>query len=282
MTSDTFFLYNKIQELLKKSFAMAILNLSPDSFSGDGATTSLLQERIEALIASGVGCIDIGAQSTRRGAVQISIEEEETKIRYAVLLVRQKSSTVIISVDTTRASVAKVAIEVGADIINDISGGQFDNEMYDVIKAHPHVIYVLGHVQGTFESMHASYIYKDVAQDLVQYANTKISFLEAQGIKKGRIIFDPCIGFSKNKKENLAIIRDIEKLVDSISAPVLIGLSRKGFIKTIIGQEDNDSLDRYTLALYSALVSKGVKVIRTHEIIHTMNMLALVHQIYEQ
>lgn len=282
MTSDTFFRYNKIQELLKKSFAMAVLNLSSDSFSGDGSTTSPLEERIEALITSGVPCIDIGAQSTRRGAVQIGVDEEATKIREAVLLVRQKSSTIIISVDTTRASVARLAIEVGADIINDISGGQFDDEMYDVLKAHEHIVYVLGHVQGTFETMHAPYMYTDIIQDLIYYADTKISFLEAQGIKRERIIFDPCIGFSKGKKENLTIIKNAEELVDKVHVPVLVGLSRKGFIKTISGREDNDSLDRYTLALYSVLVSQGVKVIRTHEITHTMNMLALIHQIYEQ
>ena len=272
----------KIANLLQTSCVMGILNLSSDSFSGDGSSDSeSIKKRVLEMIKEGVHFIDVGAQSTRPGATQVPSATEEKSVKEAVELIRALSEDVVISVDTTRVSVARMAINSGADIINDISGGQFDEEMFEVLKQHPHIFYVIGHTEGTFQTMHTSYVYQDVVDEILIYAKKQLLTLESFGIASNRVIVDPCIGFSKNKEQNIYILRHIERLAQGLPVPMLIGLSRKGFIKKYTNVEDNDSLDRYTLTLNSILLGKGVKVIRTHEVHHTMKMLQLLNQIYE-
>ncbi len=262
---------------------MGILNVSPDSFSGDGTDSEdLLLQKIKAMLASGVTCIDIGAQSTRPGAVEGSVETESCKVKMAIDLVKKCSSSILISVDTTRASVAELAIREGVHMINDISGGSFDKRMFEVIASSKEVYYVIGHSKGDFTTMHSSYTYEaeTVVDAVVTFWKEKISQLESHGVTRERIICDPGIGFSKKKEENCLLIRQASRLVSEVDVPILFGLSRKKFIRTITGIDDNDSLDRYSLALCSTLFNQGVKAFRVHEVDHTSKVLKLLQEIY--
>ena len=270
----------KIENLLSKYFVMGILNLTDDSFSGDGITDKeLLQKRIIELVGSRVHCIDIGAESTRPGARLVNEEEEKRKVLEAIAMIRSISPTTLISVDTWKSEVAKASLEAGADSINDISGGQFDSKMFDVIAKYPHSYYMLGHVKGTFETMHEKYLYDDLVEELVVYFKERITKLEEHGFPASHIILDPCIGFSKRAEENLLILKNLKQLQERTKMPLIIGLSRKRFIKKLSGDEDNDSLDSYTLTLNMLALHDGATVIRTHETVRTMKMIRIMEAI---
>lgn len=272
--------YNKIRKL-KYPLVMGILNLTTDSFSGDGLIQEKkVRERVGQIIHDGLTCIDIGAESTRPGAKRVSEGDEKEKILSAIKIVRSVSKDIWISVDTTRASVAQAAIDEGVDIINDISGGTFDPEMFRVIAENKNIFYVLSHVVGSFETMHEKYVGKDVTEDVLSFWSQKISELARLGVTSDRIICDPGIGFSKRLEENCGLIKNASHLVKSVGVPVLFGISRKRFIKTLSGTDDNDSLDRYSLFLHSALLRDGVSIIRTHEVANTMNALKIFNTTY--
>lgn len=267
----------KIQQTIKNKMVMAILNLSPNSFSGDGITSDeALITKIHSLLASRVNCIDVGAQSTKPGSPQIEEAKECEMVANVVSKIRSISKEVIISVDTTRASVAALGIQHGADIINDISGGEFDQGVYGHIKANPHVFYIFGHVSGNFNSMHKKYLYDDIVTEIINNAQEKIKALGRYGISIDRLMFDPGIGFSKGKEENLAILNHMGMITKAILVPVCVGLSRKRFIRTLANDDNIDSLDSYTLALNMLMVKEGTKVIRTHEVRNTMRMMTII------
>ncbi len=271
---------NKIRKL-EYPLVMGVLNLTVDSFSGDGVLDEMdVRDKVAQMLHDGVTCIDIGAESTRPGATRVGERAEKEKVVAAIKIIRILSKDILISVDTTRASVARAAIEEGADIINDISGGTFDPEMFRVIVENKNVFYVLGHVIGSFKTMHQSYGGNTIVEDVILFWKQKISELARLGVTSDRIICDPGIGFSKNLEENCQLIKSAAHLVQNAGAPVLFGISRKRFIKTISESEDNDSLDRYSLFLHACLLRDGVSIIRTHEVKHTINALSIFKTTY--
>lgn len=269
------------ERTLEYPLVMGILNLTTDSFSGDGVLDEKgTRERIIEMLHAGITCIDIGAESTRPGAVRVDETDEKEKVLRVIRMIRGISDDVHISVDTTRASVAQAAIREGVNIINDISGGTFDPEMFNVIAENKNIFYVLGHVVGSFETMHQKYEGKNIVEGVLSFWEHKISELNKLGIMHNRIICDPGIGFSKRLEENCQLIKNASYLVKSARVPILFGISRKRFIKTISESEDNDSLDKYSLFLHSTLLRDGVSIIRTHEVAHTVKALRIFKTTY--
>lgn len=262
-------------------FVMGILNITTDSFSGDGATDkNVVEDRVIGILRAGVTCIDVGAESTRPGAVRVEEMDEKERVVDAIKIIRSVSKDVCISIDTTRASIAQAAITEGVDIVNDISGGTFDPEMFNVIATNKNILYVVGHVIGNFETMHKGYEGKDIVEDVLYFWKQRIDDLNKRGVTRDRIICDPGIGFSKRLDENCELIKRASHLVKGAGVPVLFGVSRKRFIKTISESDNNDTLDRCSLFLHSALLKDGVSIIRTHEVLHTMKALNIYKTIY--
>ncbi len=205
----------------QRTYLMGILNVTPDSFSDGGdfkhPTAALVQAR--AMVTAGADIIDIGGQSTRPGAKQISVTEELDRVLTVLQLIRSEISLPI-SIDTTRAAVAKASVSAGADIINDISGGTFDSEMFSVV-AELNVPIVLMHIRGTPETMHQQTDYQDLMAEIYSFLSTQITKAMAAGITNEKIVIDPGIGFAKNDEQNLEIFRRLQSLT-GLNCPILV------------------------------------------------------------
>jgi dihydropteroate synthase len=230
---------NKTFEWGKRTYLMGVLNVTPDSFSdgGDFNTIESALAQADSMVKSGVDIIDIGGQSTRPGAAEISLEEEIDRVIPVIEMLRQKAdifSSVPISVDTTRAQVAKAAIEAGADIVNDISGATFDSEMLSTV-AQLQVPIILMHIRGTPQTMQKLTDYQDLIGEILDFLESRIVAAMAAGIDKSQIIIDPGIGFAKTYNQNLEILRQLPK-IRGLDCPILVGVSRKSFIGHILNQ----------------------------------------------
>ncbi|TAF52671.1 MAG: dihydropteroate synthase [Oscillatoriales cyanobacterium] len=232
---------NKTFEWGKRTYLMGVLNVTPDSFSdgGDFNTIEAALAQAENMVKSGVDIIDIGGQSTRPGAAEISLEEEIDRVIPVVQMLREKAdifASVPISVDTTRAQVASSAVEAGADIINDISGATFDSEMLSTV-AQLQVPIILMHVRGTPQTMQKLTDYQDLIGEILDFLESRIVAAVAAGIDKSQIIIDPGIGFAKTYSQNLEILRQLPKF-RGLDCPILVGVSRKSFIGHILNQPE--------------------------------------------
>lgn len=249
----------------RRTYLMGVLNVTPDSFSDGGEfntiSTALVQAK--ALVASGADIIDIGGQSTRPGAEQISVAEELNRV-LPVLQVLRKEVSVPISVDTTRAAVAKASVEVGADIINDISGGTFDPEMLTTV-ASINVPIVLMHIRGNPQTMLQLTKYEDLMGEICSFLAQQIAAATAVGINQEKIIIDPGIGFAKNYEQNLEIFRRLPEL-HRLSCPILVGPSRKSFIGRILNEPDAKARVWGTAAACCAAIFRGADLLRVHDV----------------
>lgn len=251
---------------------MAILNVTPDSFSDGGLhTASSLSSTISSIISSGATIIDIGGQSSAPGAPSISASEEISRILPAIALIREHplSSSIAISVDTYRASVAEAAISAGADIINDVSAGTLDPDMLHT-AARLGTTICLMHMRGTPSTMTSLTSYPDgliptIARELLE----RVAAAEAAGIRRWRIILDPGIGFAKNGKQNLEILRRFDELRDwpgLKGLPWLVGSSRKGFVGKITGVAEPRERIWGTATTVAAAVQGGADIVRVHDV----------------
>lgn len=249
----------------KKTYIMGILNITPDSFSDGGEFNSINSALIQAqnMISNGVDIIDIGGQSTRPGAKQISLEDELDRVIPIITAIRRESN-IPISVDTTRSEVAKAAIKAGADIVNDISGGTFDPEML-ITVAKLNVPIILMHIRGNPETMQQLTDYEDVIKDIYNFLWTQMEKAIAVGIKQHHIMIDPGIGFAKNHQQNLEIIRNLSKF-KTLKCPILIGVSRKSFIGKILNQNNPKERIWGTAAACSAAIFYGADILRVHDV----------------
>jgi dihydropteroate synthase len=249
----------------QRTYLMGVLNVTPDSFSDGGQfnTTSAALVQAQALVAAGVDIIDIGGQSTRPGAEQITLAEELERV-LPILQVLRSEISVPISVDTTRASVAKASIEAGADIINDISGGTFDSEMLPTV-ASLGVPIVLMHIRGTPQTMQQFTDYQDLMGEISSFLANQITTATNLGIKPENIIIDPGIGFAKNYEQNLEILRNLH-LLRSLNCPILVGASRKSFIGRILNQPDPKARVWGTAAACCAAIFNGADILRVHDV----------------
>lgn len=244
---------------------MGVLNVTPDSFSDGGEfnTTAAARAQAGALVAAGADIIDVGGQSTRPGAAQITETEELDRV-VSVLKIIRKDISVPISVDTTRASVAKAAVEAGADIINDISGGTFDPEMLPTV-ASLGVPIVLMHIRGNSQTMQQLTDYQDLIGEISSFLAKQIAAAIAFGIDQRKIIIDPGIGFAKNYEQNLEIFRRLSQL-RKLNCPILVGPSRKNFIGRILNQPDPKARVWGTAAACCAAIFNGADILRVHDV----------------
>jgi dihydropteroate synthase len=249
----------------QSTYIMGILNVTPDSFSdgGDFNNVADAQARVEAMIAAGVDIIDIGGQSTRPGAEQITQAQECSRV-LPVLSAIRPITNVAISVDTTRAEVAKASIEAGADMINDISGGTFDPSILKIV-AESGVPIILMHMRGTPQTMQQLTNYDDVIAEILSFLAAQIDKAISAGISSEKIIIDPGIGFAKNYEQNLEIFRRLNEL-RQLNCPILVGPSRKSFIGRILNQPDPKERIWGTAAACCAAIFNGADIIRVHDV----------------
>lgn len=260
---------NKVFEWGKRTYLMGVLNVTPDSFSdgGDFNTIESALAQAENMVKSGVDIIDIGGQSTRPGAAEISYSEEIDRVIPLVEILRQKADifgSVPISVDTTRAQVAKAAVEAGADIINDISGATFDSEMLSTV-AQLKVPIILMHIRGTPQTMQQLTDYRDLIGEIREFLESRIAAAVAAGIDKSHIILDPGIGFAKNYSQNLEILRELRKF-RILNCPILVGVSRKSFIGHILNQPEAKQRIWGTAAACTGAIANSADILRVHDV----------------
>jgi dihydropteroate synthase len=246
---------------------MGILNVTPDSFA-DGGKHFTLEHAIShglSMIEDGVDIIDVGGESTRPGAERVSEEEEERRV--IPVIAGLAGQGVEISVDTMRASIAKQAVEAGASIVNDVSGGQADPLMFSTV-AQLKCKYTLMHWRGHSKDMNSRAQYGDVVEDVIDEITIQLDKALAAGIARENIILDPGLGFSKDSEHNWEILNRIDEFV-ALGYPVLIGHSRKRFI----GGATPDDREEGTLAISRSLVGKGIWAVRVHSVAAHVNLV---------
>ena len=248
-----------------RPLVMGILNVTPDSFYAGSRTSDKddIKARVRNMLNEGVDIIDIGAYSSRPGADDVSKEEEIARIAKGMAVIREMAPDIIVSVDTFRADVAQVAIETfGADIINDISGGDLDDNMWHT-AARLRVPYILMHMRGNPTTMQSMTDYNDVTADVVYDLSVKLRQLRLAGIAD--VIVDPGFGFSKTTEQNFEMMRNLDVITESLDAPLLVGISRKSMITKPLGIDASDALAG-TVALNTIALMRGASIIRVHDV----------------
>jgi dihydropteroate synthase len=243
---------------------MGIVNTTPDSFSDGGriAGPAAAVQHARRLVSEGADLLDLGGESSRPGSVPVPLDEELRRVIPAIAAVAPEAG-VPISVDTTKAEVARQALDAGAAIINDISALGGDPEMPRVVAATGAGV-VLMHMQGVPQTMQVNPHYDDVVREVYDFLARRVEWAEAQGIPRERIAIDPGIGFGKTIEHNLEILRNLARF-DTLGCALLIGTSRKGFLGTITGR---GLRERATASVVSSLAAclAGARVVRVHDV----------------
>lgn len=242
---------------------MGILNVTPDSFYDGGkyADPESAVRRAEQMVEEGAAILDLGAASTRPGAIQPSVEEEWSRLRPTLEEIRGVFPSIPISIDTWQSEVARRAVEAGANIINDISGGTMDEKMYSTI-AQLNVAYVCMHIQGTPATMQVNPQYDDVVKEVNDYFAERLLTLEREGVKN--VIIDPGFGFGKDIHHNYQLMKNLETF-SAFRKPVLVGVSRKSMVTKFLGVKKEDALNG-TTALHMVALQKGARILRVHDV----------------
>ncbi len=249
----------------ERTYLMGILNVTPDSFSDGGLFNRPESALAQAhyLVRCGADILDIGGQSTRPGAAEISPEEELNRVLPVIEAIRRELP-VPISVDTTKAAIACASVKAGADIINDISGATFDPKMLPAV-AELGVPIVLMHMRGTPQTMQIMTDYQDLIGEIYQFLQARVEAAIASGIDKSRIILDPGIGFAKTYDQNLEILRRLSEF-SSLGCPILVGVSRKSFIGRIVNQTDPQARVWGTAGACASAIASGADILRIHDV----------------
>jgi dihydropteroate synthase len=269
----------------KRTLLMGVLNVTPDSFSDGGLffdSEAAIEQGLR-MAEEGADLIDIGGESSRPGAEPLSADEEMRRVIPVIESLAKQIPTPI-SIDTYKANVAREAVAKGAKIINDISALTFDPDMLP-LAAKLNVSVCLMHMRGTPKTMQDDLIYGDVVAEVKEFLSTRIDSCLQAGIKKEHIWIDPGIGFGKDLEQNLELLRNLPEL-KSLGYPVLVGPSRKGFIGKLLGGLPPEERLEGTEAVVAYSISKGVDIIRVHDIIATKRVItitdALVRGISQQ
>ncbi len=264
---------------------MGILNVTPDSFSDGGNffTTDAAVAHAEKLVEDGADIIDVGGESTRPFSDSVSADEEARRV-VPVIEKLSKHIPVPISIDTTKAVVARQAIEAGASIINDIGALRIDNNMAAVAAKYG-VPVVLMHMKGNPKTMQVAPVYDDLIDEVKKFLENAINTAEKNGITRSKIIIDPGIGFGKTVEHNLLLINHLHELT-SLDAPILIGPSRKSFIRKILFHKpatdmkaDIRAMETGTQAAVAAAVLHGAHIVRVHDVAGTYKTIKIVDAI---
>jgi len=243
---------------------MGILNVTPDSFSdgGEFMSSEAIRRHSAEMLQAGVDIIDIGGESSRPFAKSVTLADELARVIPAVEIVRRQAPEILISVDTTKAEVARQSLEAGANIINDISALRFDQEMINVARQQDCPIVIM-HMQGTPSDMQVKPAYDDIIRETIDFFRERIAWLCKNGIDRQKIIIDPGIGFGKTIAHNLTIINNLQEY-QILGCPVLIGHSRKSFMSRLLG--DKIDLDSATAAISAICATKKAAIIRVHNV----------------
>jgi dihydropteroate synthase len=247
---------------------MGVLNVTPDSFSDGGKfqTVNAAIDRAVEMVRSGVDIIDIGGESTKPGATPIDEQTELARVLPVIEAIRQhpEIQDIPISIDTTKSVVAQAAIAAGADLVNDVSGGEADNQMLATVGKLG-VPYILMHMRGTPATMQQLTDYGDLVGDMIAFFETQIDRAVQSGIDRSRIIVDPGIGFSKTADQSIALLRQLDKF-QRLDLPLLVGVSRKSFIGSILNQPDPEQRLWGNAAACCASIAGGTDILRVHDV----------------
>lgn len=245
-------------------YIMGILNVTPDSFSDGGiySDTNKALNHAAEMIQNGADIIDIGGESTRPYATKVSPDEELSRIIPVIHAIRNLYPHIPLSIDTRNAQTAEAALIAGADIINDVSAGEWDSKMFETC-ARLNAAVILNHSQGTPENMQNSPHYDNCIEEIRTYLLAKAQEAKNAGINY--VIIDPGIGFGKTTKQNIDIVKNINQFTNP-DYPLLVGHSRKTFLREQLCSEDNETLDKATAVVSEYLVQKGVNIIRVHDV----------------
>jgi dihydropteroate synthase len=267
-------------EIGTRAVVMGILNTTPDSFSDGGRylTTADALRRVEIMVAEGADIIDVGGESTRANGQRVDAEVELSRVIPIISAIAQRFD-VPLSVDTSKGSVARAAIEAGAEIINDISGMTFDPGMTE-IAAETKAGVVLMHLNGNFETMHQQLVTEDIVANVTEVFKRYKQGAADAGISSDSVVLDIGIGFGKTLDQNLSLIARIDELCDRFpKTPILIGTSRKSFISKALGEVPTE--DRLPGSLASAVIAfnGGARIFRVHDVKETVQALRIVERL---
>lgn len=276
MAQDTVF-YQKIKRIFEQRSSpliMGILNVTSDSFFDGGKYTEeqAWLEHAGKMIREGATIIDVGAYSTRPGAKDIPVSQETEQLTRTIASLRKAFPETLISADTFRASVAEKAIQAGANIINDISGGTMDEAMFQTV-ADLKVPYILMHIQGTPATMQQNPQYKNVTEEVLSFFSEKLSMLKKLGAEQ--VILDPGFGFGKTVEHNFQLLKNLDQF-QRFGKPVLAGFSRKSMINKLLNISSKDSLNG-TSVLNTIALQKGASILRVHDVKEAQEVIQITH-----
>ena len=252
---------------------MAILNLTPDSFFEGSRmqTAKQVAQRVTQMLAEGADFLDVGAYSSRPWADNVPLEEEMRRLREGLTVLRKEAPDAIVSVDTFRADIARMCIEeFGVAMVNDISGGELDNQMFDTI-ARARVPYIIMHMQGTPQNMQQAPHYENVLKEVMLHLAEKVEKLHE--MKVNDIILDPGFGFGKTLTHNFELLAHLNEF-DIFQLPILVGISRKSMVYKTLGITPQEALNG-TTALHTIALSKGANILRVHDVKEAVETIKL-------
>lgn len=255
---------------------MGIINVTPDSFYDGGNTTSIrpIIAHATKMLDEGATFLDVGGYSSRPDASDISVSEEIERVVPAIEAIITEFPKALISIDTFRSEVAMAAIEAGACMVNDISGGLLDSEMYNTVARYQ-VPYILMHMRGTPQTMKTKTEYKNITKEVLYYFSERIA--EARSHNINDIVIDPGFGFAKKASQSFELLNSLE-LFKSLNLPILAGVSRKSMIYKTLNSEPKDALNG-TTALNMVALQKGVSILRVHDVKEAMECVKLNEQL---
>ena len=262
----------------RETLVMGIVNVTPDSFSDGGKFFSpeVAISHASKLITQGADIIDIGGESTRPGAEQVSESEELKRVIPVIEKIRTDNPTILISIDTTKASVAKHAVEAGADIINDVSGLSFDNNMIGIVESF-NIPVVIMHMKGNPQNMQLNPKYEDIVNEILDFFKMKIKMAVQSGINRSMIILDPGIGFGKTVEHNFELLSRLNEF-NVLELPIMIGPSRKSFIGITLDLPPEDRVEG-TAAAVSAGVMNGASIVRVHDVKSMKRVVRIIEKV---
>ncbi|MBZ4651154.1 dihydropteroate synthase [Thermosipho sp. (in: thermotogales)] len=256
------------------TYIMGIINVTPDSFyPGSRIDRDRLIDTVSQMIKHGAEIIDVGGESTRPGAQEVSLEEELNRVVPAIEIIKNNFD-IIVSVDTYKSKVAEESLKLGADIINDISAFRFDENMVNIAKKYDCPV-ILMHMKGTPRNMQQNPFYEDTIGEIITFLKERIEFSKKHGVEK--IIIDPGIGFGKRLIDNLLILKHIDEF-KKLGYPVLVGASRKSMIGMILDLPVEERLEG-TLAITAYSVMKDVDIIRVHDVKENYRVVKVIEAI---
>ncbi len=269
--------FNAWLEAPNHTLIMGILNVTPDSFSDGGKFTDPNQaaDRALEMMVEGADMIDIGGESTRPGAEPVSLDEELNRTIPVIGAIRNQSDC-LISIDTYKSAVAKAALDAGADVVNDISGLTFDEDMATLV-AERNVPVILMHIKGTPRDMQKDPHYHNLIDEIKSFFQEQVSVAKAAGVSPENIIVDPGIGFGKGLEDNFEIIRELGQ-IRAMGYPVLLGPSRKSFIGMTLDLPVEERLEG-TLASITAGMMNGARIVRVHDVKATRRAVTITEKI---